>query len=263
MEMAEAVARAFRTLGAGALGGLRSLGRAGLFLATAAFWALVPPLRVKRLVRQVAFIGARSSLIVLLTGTFTGMVLALESYHALQRFGGEMLLGPGVALALIREIGPVISALMITARAGSALTAELGIMRITEQIDALEVMAINPFRYLIVPNLLAGLISFPLLTSMFDVVGIYGGYLVAVKLLKLSEGCYFGSMSAYVDMGEVLHGLYKSVCFGLIVMWVCCYKGFHASYGAEGVSKATTEAVVTSSVLVLVADYVIASLVFS
>jgi phospholipid/cholesterol/gamma-HCH transport system permease protein len=177
----------------------------------------------------------------------------------MEKFGAEALLGPTVALALIRELGPVLSALMVTGRAGSALAAEIGIMRITEQIDALEVMALNPYRYLIVPNILAGIITFPLLASIFNVAGILGGYLVGVKLLGVSQGAYFGEMVNFLDMKDITIGLYKSLSFGLIVTWISCYQGFTASYGAEGVSKATTGAVVTSSVLVLVWDYFMTS----
>jgi phospholipid/cholesterol/gamma-HCH transport system permease protein len=188
------------------------------------------------------------------------MVLTLQAFYGMRKFGAEALLGPTVALSLIRELGPVISALMVTGRAGSALSAEIGIMRITEQIDAMELMDLNPYRYIIVPNLLAGIISFPLLASLFDVVGIYGGYLVGVKLLGVSEGGYFGEMRNFIDIKEVLQGLYKSLSFGLIVTWICCYRGFTTTYGAEGVSKATTQAVVTSSVLILVWDYFITSI---
>ncbi|RLD98431.1 MAG: ABC transporter permease [Aquificota bacterium] len=251
-----------RWIGKTVLSPVRILGRVGLFLATAIFWTFVPPLKVERLIRQINFIGAKSVTIVALTGAFTGMVLTLESYYALERFGADALLGPAVALSMIRELGPVISAFMITARAGSALTAEIGIMRITEQIDALEMMGLNPFRYLIVPNLLAGIISFPLLASLFNVVGIYGGYVVGVKLLGVSSGTFFGEMPQYIDLTEILHGLYKSTTFGLVVTWICCYFGYTTGYGAEGVSKATTRAVVASCVLILVCDYVITSLLF-
>jgi len=149
---------------------------------------------------------------------------------------------------------------MVTGRAGSALTAEIGMMRITEQIDALTAMALNPIRYLIVPNIAGAIIVFPLLTSIFDLVGIYGGYLVGVKLLGISSGTYFSLMEDYVDMQDVLVGLYKSVSFGIIVSWVCCYKGFYTRYGAAGVSRATTQAVVLSSVLILIWDYSLGSL---
>jgi len=144
---------------------------------------------------------------------------------------------------------------MVTGRAGSALTAEIGIMRITEQIDALTVMALNPMRYLVAPSILAGLVTFPLMTAIFDVVGIFGGYLVGVRLLGLSEGTYFGEMQTFVDMADIMTGFWKSVSFGIIVTWVCTYKGYYVSRGAEGVARATTQAVVLSSVLILVWDY--------
>ena len=162
-------------------------------------------------------------------------------------------------LSLIRELGPVLAALMVTGRAGSALTAELGIMRITEQIDALEVMALSPMRYLVAPSIFAGIITFPLMTAMFDVVGIFGGYLVGVELLGLSPGTYFGEMQTFVDFGDISLGFWKSISFGVIVTWVCAYKGFHVGHGAEGVARATTQAVVLSSVLILVWDYFIGS----
>ena len=241
---------------------LRNLGKAGVFLANGFFWIFIPPLKFRRVIKQIQFIGVNSTFIVLLAGAFTGMVLGIQGYYSLNKFGAESLLGPAVALSLIRELGPVISALMVTGRAGSALAAEIGIMRISEQIDALEVMALNPFRYLIVPNLLAGIITFPLLASIFNVIGIYGGYLVGVKLLGVSEGGYFGEMKNYVDMKDILDGLYKSLSFGVIVTWVCCFKGYTAGYGAEGVSKATTRAVVISSVLILGWDYFLTSIMF-
>ena len=249
-----------RTLGHFILSIMDGLGRSGIFLGNAIFWAFIPPLKVGKVFKQISFIGAKSTSIVILTGAFTGMVLTLQAFYGMRKFGAEALLGPTVALSLIRELGPVISALMVTGRAGSALSAEIGIMRITEQIDAMELMDLNPYRYIVVPNLLAGIISFPLLAAIFDVVGIYGGYLVGVKLLGVSEGGYFGEMSNFIDMKEILQGLYKSLSFGLIVTWICCYRGFTTTYGAEGVSKATTQAVVTSSVLVLVWDYFITSI---
>jgi phospholipid/cholesterol/gamma-HCH transport system permease protein len=211
------------------------------------------------MIARIHFIGAKSLVVILLTGAFTGMVLGLQVFYTLTKFGSEAFLGPAVALTLIRELGPVLCALMVTGRAGSALTAEIGIMRITEQIDALHAMALNPMRYLVVPTILAGLIAFPLLTAIFDLVGIYGGYLVGVKLLGIGEGTYFGEMETYVGLRDITQGILKSLSFGLLVTWVCCYKGFHTGYGAEGVSRATTEAVVLSSVLILVWDYFIGS----
>jgi phospholipid/cholesterol/gamma-HCH transport system permease protein len=180
-------------------------------------------------------------------------------FLVLSRFGSEAFLGPAVALSLIRELGPVLAALMVTGRAGSALTAELGIMRITEQIDALTVMALNPMRYLVVPSLLAGLITFPLMTAIFDVMGIFGGYLVGVQLLGMSEGTYFGEMQSFVSIDDVMMGVWKSLSFGVIVTWVSTYKGFNVGHGAEGVARATTQAVVLASVLILVWDYFLGS----
>ena len=231
----------------------------GLFLVNVLFSFIVPPLYVSQTIRRIDFIGARSLLLIVFTGAFAGMVVALQGHIALRRFGGEELLGPGVGLILIRELGPVLSALMVTGRAGSALTAELGIMRITEQIDALEVMAISPVKYLVSPIVLAALITFPLLNAIFVVVGIYGGYLVGVKLLGVSAGAYFTQMASAVNSEDVWMSFYKALSFGVIVSWVCCYKGFFADRGAEGVSKATTQAVVMCSVLILVWDYFLGS----
>jgi len=249
-----------RMLGSRVLGLLREMGRMLLFLLSAVAMIFKPPFKFRRLLKQIRFFGNKSMLVILLTGAFTGMVLALQLYYILRKFGSDALLGPGIALSLIRELGPVLSALMVTGRAGSALTAELGMMRISEQIDALTAMALNPIRYLIVPNIVAALIAFPLIAAIFDVIGIYGGYLVGVKVLNIGGGTYFSLLEDYVGMEDVLVGFYKSISFGLIVSWVCCYKGFHTGYGAEGVSKATTEAVVLSSVLILISDYFIGSL---
>ncbi len=250
---------ALRLLGRWYMALVREGGRMVIFLSTAIVWVFLPPLKWRRMIARVHFIGAKSLSVIVLTGAFTGMVLGLQGFYTLRKFGSEGFLGSVVALSLIRELGPVLCALMVTGRAGSALTAEIGIMRITEQIDALDAMALNPMRYLIVPTILAGLIAFPLLTAIFDLVGIYGGYLVGVKLLGVAEGTYFGEMETYVDMQDITQGLLKSLSFGLLVTWVCCYKGFHTSYGAEGVSRATTQAVVLSSVLILIWDYFVGS----
>lgn len=246
-------------LGQAALDMTQSLGRFGRFLGEAVAYAFLPPFKFARLLDRLQFMGFRSLTIVLLTGTFTGMVLGLQVFVTLSRFGSEAFLGPAVALSLIRELGPVLCALIVTGRAGSALTAEIGIMRISEQIDALTVMALNPTRYIAVPALVAGLVSFPLMTALFDVVGILGGYLVGVKLLGLSAGTYFGEMQTFVDMNDIWTGFWKSVSFGVIVAWVCTYKGFFCGHGAEGVARATTQAVVLSSVLIVVWDYFLGS----
>ncbi|HUL37109.1 MAG TPA: MlaE family lipid ABC transporter permease subunit [Thermodesulfobacteriota bacterium] len=249
-----------RRLGALSLMVLRRIGRMGLFLARTVLLAGTPPFKFSQLLRQIQFIGSQSVLVIFLTGAFAGMVLGLQGYYTLNRFGSAALLGPMVALSLIKELGPVLCALMVTGRAGSAMTAEIGIMRITEQIDAIELMGVNPFRYLVVPKFLAGILALPLLTAIFDVVGIFGGYLIGVKLLGTGEGTYFGEMGNYVDLQDILGGIYKSLCFGALIAWVCCYKGYYAGFGARGVSKATTQAVVLSSVLILIWDYVMTSL---
>jgi phospholipid/cholesterol/gamma-HCH transport system permease protein len=251
--------RPFDAVGGWTIAIVDSLGGFGTFLAAALAAAVTPPFKVRLFVDRIDYIGYRSLLIILLTGTFTGMVLGLQIYLTLVRFGSEAFLGPAVALSLVRELGPVLAALMVTGRAGSALTAEIGIMRITEQIDALTVMALNPMRYLAAPSILAGLVTFPLMTAIFDVVGIFGGYLVGVKLLGLSEGTYFGEMQTFVDLSDITTGFWKSVSFGAIVTWVCTYKGFNVGHGAEGVARATTQAVVLSSVLILVCDYFMGS----
>jgi phospholipid/cholesterol/gamma-HCH transport system permease protein len=252
---APALLRPFDLLGGWTIWLVASVGRFGAFLAEALVAMVTPPFKFWAFVDRVDFIGFRSLLIILLTGSFTGMVLGLQIFLTLSRFGSEAFLGPAVALSIIRELGPVLAALMVTGRAGSALTAEIGIMRITEQIDALTVMALNPMRYLVAPSVFAGILTFPLMTALFDVLGIFGGYLVGVELLGLSAGTYFGEMQSFVDIGDVMLGFWKSVCFGIIVTWVCTYKGFHVGHGAEGVARATTQAVVMSSVLILVWDY--------
>ena len=258
-DMWPAALRPVAALGRVSLEVVAALGRFGLFFAQAVGYAVTPPFKFGRLLDRVHFIGFRSLTIVVLTGAFTGMVLGLQIFLTLSRFGSEAYLGPAVALSLIRELGPVLCAVFVTGLAGSALTAEIGIMKITEQIDALQVMALNPMRYLVVPALVAGVITFPLMVSLFDVVGIFGGYLVGVELLGLSPGTYFGEMKTFVDWSDLMTGYWKALSFGLIVPWVCTYKGFHCGHGAEGVARATTEAVVLSSVLILVWDYFLGS----
>jgi phospholipid/cholesterol/gamma-HCH transport system permease protein len=250
----------FRTIGEGFLSMLSGLGRSFIFLADTVIMIFRPPFKFRMMVRQLWFFGNKSLSVILLTGAFTGMVLTLQIYYTLRKFGAEAMLGPAVALSIIRELGPVLSALMVTGRAGSALTAEIGIMKITEQIDALTSMALNPMRYLIVPNIVAAVIAFPLLTSIFDTIGIYGGSVVGSTLFGISSGTYFSQIQDYVAMEDIRTGLYKALSFGVIVSWVCCYKGFYTGYGAEGVSKATTAAVVASSVLILVWDYLLGSM---
>lgn len=251
-----------RSLGRAALALTGRTGACGLFLGRTLIALVSTKPKLKRVAEQVTFIGVNSTMIVLLTGTFTGMVLSLQTFYALSKFGGESLLGPTLALSLIRELGPVVSALIVTGRAGSALASEIGVMRISEQIDALELMAVDPYRHLIVPNLAAAVIAFPILASFFSCIGIWGGYLVSVELLGMSSGTFFGQMPDYVEMSDITMGLYKSLSFGAIVAWICCYKGYNAARGARGVGRATTQAVVISSILILAWDYFMTSLSF-
>jgi len=244
------------------LHGLSAVGRMGLFLLQIVVCALTPPWKGRLVLNRIVFIGTQSVLVIALTGGFTGMVLALQGYHALSRFGSDAFLGPLVAMSLVRELGPVVAALMVTGRAGSAITAEIGIMRISEQLDAMELMGLNPFRYVVVPNLLAAMIAMPLLTAMFDVIGIWGGYLIGVKTLGMSGGTYLAEVAQYLEWSDISGGIWKSLTFGVIICWVSCYKGWHAGFGAEGVSRATTQAVVLASVLILVWDYFMTSVLF-
>ena len=236
----------------------------GLFFATSFFYMFLPPYLLDRTIKQIYFIGVKTISVIILTGLFTGMVLTLQSYYVLIDFGAESQLGSITSLSLIRELGPVITALMVIGRAGSSLTAELGIMRMSEQIDALDSMNLNPYQYLIVPNLLAGLISLPILTAIFNIAGIWGGFVVGVKLSGLSSGIYYGAIADSLAINDFTLCLQKSLSFGLLISWICCFKGFFAGcgagFGARGVSKATTEAVVLSSILILICDYFITSI---
>ncbi len=247
-------------LGALVIDGVARLGAFVLFLLTAALYAFVPPFKPRLWIRQIRIIGADSLFLIVLIGGFTGMVLGLQGYNTLRRFGSDGALGTVVALVLVRELGPVLAALMIAARAGSAMAAELGAMQSTEQIDALTVMAIKPVQYLVSPRVIAGVIGFPLLTSVFDVVGIFGGYMVGVGLMGAPSAAYFNGIAANMDGHDIMTGIYKALVFSVIVTWVCCYKGYHAERMATGVSRATTEAVVLTSALILAFDYFLTSI---
>ena len=249
-----------RAIGRRTIAQVQELGNCGQFLVYALYSILRRPGRPVHILKQVSFIGAKSLFVIVLTAAFTGMVLGLQGYYTLTKFGSEGMLGTAVALSLIRELGPVLSALMVTGRAGSAITAEIGIMRISEQIDALETMALDPYKHLISPKFIAAMISMPLLCAIFDVVGIYGGWMVGVKLLGVNPGAYFSEMYKSVEWKDVYSGFVKSYSFGIIIAWIGCYKGYYAGHGAEGVSRATTESVVLTSVLILVWDYFLTSI---
>ncbi len=246
-------------LGQWFLSWVSGMGKMFLFLLSALVWGFRPPAKIHLIIQHIKSIGVDSLLVVIMSGFFTGMVLGLQGYYSLKVFNAESWLGSAVALSILRELGPVLSAFMVTGRTGSAMAAELGIMRITEQIDALHSMAINPIKYLVSPRIVAGLIAMPLLTAIFDVVGIYGAYLIGVELLGVGSGSYFAGMENSVVWRDVYSGFLKSISFGLIITWVCCYKGYHTPPMATGVSRATTEAVVLSFVMILVWDYFLTS----
>jgi phospholipid/cholesterol/gamma-HCH transport system permease protein len=245
--------------GAWIIDGISSLGNFVVFLFAALLYVILPPYKPRLLIRQLRAIGADSIFLVGLIGLFTGMVLGLQGYNTLRRFGSEGALGTVVALVIVRELGPVLAALMVAARAGSAMAAELGAMQATEQVDALTVMAINPVQYLVSPRVLAGVLSFPLLTGIFDILGIYGGWAIGVGLMGAPGGPFFNGIAQNMKWHDIETGLVKALVFGVVVMWVCCYKGYYAARMATGVSRATTEAVVLSSVLILAWDYFITS----
>lgn len=200
-------------------------------------------------------IGVDSLVIVVLTGSFTGMVFALQSYIGFQRVGGEQFIGAVVALGMVRELGPVLTGLMVTGRAGSAIAAEIGTMQISEQIDALRTLRINPYRYLVMPRMIAGTLILPGLALFSMMCGITGGYFICAHILGLSGEDYINSIKTYVELKDITGGLYKAAAFGFLLTWVGTYKGFHTIGGARGVGIATTQAVVMSSILILISNY--------
>ena len=260
----DSIIKPVNTLGKWIIFIIQEMGRTGSFLLEGFFHIFTFPIQLSKIIQQIYFIGLKSVFVICLTGAFTGMVLGLQGYYTLSKFGSEGLLGAAVALSLIRELGPVLTAIMVIGRAGSAIAAEIGIMRISEQIDALETMDINPVRFLVSPRIAASLISFPILTAMFNVIGIWGGYLSGSLLLGLNKGIYFSRVESGISMDDLTGCGIKSLVFSIIVVTICCYQGFYThtrkeGHGAKGVGFATTSAVVISCVLVLVSDYVMTS----
>ncbi len=254
--------RMFQALGGFSWRFLQELGGMALLLGQSISWLPSRPYRFHHFFRQLEFIGVRSLFIVVLTGFFTGMVLALQAYYGFRKFGGESLLGGAVALSMTREIGPVLTALMVAARAGSAMAAELGTMKVTEQVDALWAMAVHPAHYLALPRLLAGTIMVPLLTVIDVFIGILGGYFVGVPLLGINHGTYFDKTLEMVQTSDLYNGLFKSLIFGILLSLISCYQGLQAKGGAEGVGLVTTRAVVYSAVAILIGDYILTALLF-
>jgi len=251
-------------LGAKAIQSFEELGRLTVFLYTVMLSVFSRPFGFSDLVKQIAFIGARSMPIILLSGLFTGMVLALQFYDVLARFGSVDLMGSAVSLSLIQELGPVMTALMIIARVGSATCAEIAIMRSEQQFDALTCMAISPYRYVMVPRFLAALISVPLLTAIFNLIGILGGYVVGVFIKGLSGTAYMQTIIDTVTWSDLKMSIVKSFIFAIVIIWISMGKGFFVHLekgvsGAEAVGRVTTKAVVASAITMLFADYIASS----
>ncbi len=240
-----------------------TIGNASLFFIQTLSWCIRPPYRITLVFQSMDFIGVGSLFIVLLTAAFTGAVFALQGAVAFRLFNAESLVGSTVALSLAKELAPVLTGLMVTGRAGSGIATELGTMRVTEQIDAMYTMAVNPIQYLVVPRFLAGLIVLPLLTILFNIIGMVGCYFVGVIYMGIDEGIFWDKVKWFVEPEDIYNGLIKACFFGGILTLVGCYKGFYATGGARGVGIATTESVVISSVLILAADYVLTAMMFT
>jgi phospholipid/cholesterol/gamma-HCH transport system permease protein len=252
-----APAQAVERVGQGLLDTVSELGAVATLAWDVVRWSARRPFRAQNLLAQLDFVGVGSIFIVCLTGTFSGMVFAHQSFRAFELFNAQSLVGPTVGLTITRELAPVFTALMVTMRAGSAMCTELGTMRVTEQVDALETMAVNPIQYLLVPRVLAGLLMVPLLTLLFDATGLTGGYFVAVLVKGVSAGTFMSRTQQWLDPEDVMEGVIKAAVFGFSIALIGCYKGYHASGGAKGVGKATTEAMVSSALAIFILDYLV------
>jgi len=254
----------FERLGAAVTARIWRLGFASRFLFYLVLHSGTALRRFSLTIREIYFAGVLSLVIILVSGLFVGMVLGLQGYHTLQRYGSSEALGVLVALSLVRELGPVVAGLLFASRAGSAITAEIGLMKATEQIAAMEMMAVDPIARVVAPRFWGGVISMPLLATLFSAMGIYGGYLVGVKLIGVDEGAFWSQMQAAVDVREdVLNGVIKSFVFGFAVSWIAVFEGYDAPPTAEGVSGATTRTVVTSSLAILALDFMLTALMFT
>lgn len=252
----------FEIIGRATNHALEEVGHLALFCYNMVYWLTRGPFYVSQLFKQMEFIGVRSVTVVLLTGVFTGMVSALQTHYGFSLFGAESLVGSTTTLGLFRELGPVLASLMVTARAGSAITAEIATMQVTEQVDALTVMGVNPYQYLVIPRIIAAVVMMPMLALAFDAIGVVGSYLVGVELLGIDAGIFMARIEQYVYFSDLLTGLGKATCFGLIFSVVGCYKGYTTHGGAEGVGKSTTNSVVISSVSILIADYFLTAVMY-
>lgn len=238
------------------------IGRVLIFFTQTLRWTFSSPFYVKNVLKQMEQIGVNSIPVVLTTALSTGMVLALQSYTGFKRFGAETLIGTVVSLSMTRELGPVLTGLMVAGRAGASMAAELGTMKVTEQIDALSTLATNPMKYLVVPRFLASTIMMFFLTVLGMVIGITGGYFVGVKVLGTNPVTYINNSIDFTEVTDIWYGLVKALVFGAVVGLIGCYKGFNTEGGAEGVGKATTGAVVVSCMLILILDYFLSALLW-
>ena len=252
----------FHLIGSVSILFLQESGKITLLLWKAVLLTFQRPFNLKDILRQMEEVGIKSMPVVLITGAFTGAVLALQSYTGFQRFNAETFVGTVVALSITRELGPVLTGLMVSGRVGSSMAAELGTMQVTEQIDALYTLAVNPIKYLIVPRLLAALIMMPVLVIFADLIGIAGGYFVSVKVLSSNPYTYMDRTWNYLELNDIFSGLFKAAVFGVIIATISCYQGFFTRGGAEGVGRATTKAVVLSCLLILIFNYIITALLF-
>lgn len=243
--------------------GLQTLGEILALLADSVRWAIRPPYRLSLLFEAMEFVGVGSLLIIILVGTFTGMVFGLQSVEAFRQFQAESYVGSTVSLALTRELSPVLTALMITGRAGSAMATELGSMRITEQIDAMHTMAVSPVQYLVVPRVAASIVMLPIMTMVFNVVGMIGCYFVTVVYKGVDPGIFMANVQWFTDPDDVMQGMVKAAVFGLTLSIVGCHQGYNAAGGAKGVGLATTRAVVIASVVILVLDYFLTDIIIA
>ena len=250
-------------IGAAVLNAFEQIGRLTLFTVEALALAFRPPFYLRLLGRQLVDVGYYSLPVVGLTATFTGMVLVLQSYTGFTRFNAESAIPNVVVISLTRELGPVLAGLMVAGRVGAAMAAEIGTMRVTEQIDALSTLSTNPIKYLVVPRLLAGLISLPILVAIADLIGIFGGYVIAVYKLGFNSSTYIKNTLDFVTTLDVASGLVKAAVFGFVIALMGCYNGYHSRGGAQGVGAATTNAVVSASILILVLNYMLTEAFFS
>ncbi len=239
------------------------IGSLMVFIGTAIIQSFLPPIYFRLILKQVIDIGYYSLPVVGMTALFTGMVLALQSYTGFTRFNAESAIAGVVVLSVTRELAPVLAGLMVAGRIGAAIAAEIGTMRVTEQIDALVTLSVNPFKYLIAPRLIAGTIMLPALVLVGDIIGVFGGYVVAIYTLDFSPGSYLAQTWEFLEAMDVISGLIKAAVFGLIVTLMGCYHGYYSQRGAQGVGAATTNAVVTASILILISNYVLTQVFFS